>query len=106
MPLLVSDFAVAGAEDIPTPALLIYEDRVDANIRAVLSQCGTTAQWRPHVKTAKIAGVMARYLTHGITNFKCATTQGTAHAARHRRARRITVVPRRRGNRPARHRAG
>jgi D-serine deaminase-like pyridoxal phosphate-dependent protein len=70
------DYAVPGIEDIPTPALLIYLDRVDANIRAVIARCdGDPARWRPHVKTAKIADVMARFLTHGITHFKCATTR-------------------------------
>ena len=69
-------YAVAGAASIPTPALLIYPDFVDANIRAVLAQCGGDASaWRPHVKTAKVADVMARYLAHGITQFKCATTK-------------------------------
>jgi len=64
----------AGA--IPTPALLIYPERVDANIRAVIAQCGgNPARWRPHVKTAKLADVMARFLVHGIARFKCATTR-------------------------------
>jgi len=64
------------AEHIPTPALLVDLDRVDANIRAVLSQCGDDAsRWRPHVKTAKAAVVMQRFLQHGVTRFKCATTK-------------------------------
>lgn len=71
-----SEYAVAGAEAIPTPALLIYPDRVDANIRAVIAQCGARpGRWRPHVKTAKIGEVMARFLAHGITRFKCATAK-------------------------------
>jgi len=61
---------------VPTPALLIDLDRVDANIRAVLAACGgDPARWRPHVKTAKAAAVMQRFLVHGITQFKCATTK-------------------------------
>lgn len=72
----LSDYALTGVETIPTPALLIYPDRVDANIRAVVAQCGAQpSRWRPHVKTAKIGDVMARFLAHGITRFKCATAK-------------------------------
>lgn len=69
------DYTVPGLEQVPTPALLIYLDRVDANIRAVMERCGDPARWRPHVKTAKIAAVMSRFLDHGISSFKCATTK-------------------------------
>jgi D-serine deaminase-like pyridoxal phosphate-dependent protein len=55
---------------------LIDADLVDANIRAVLAQCGgDPLRWRPHVKTAKIAEVIARFDMHGLTRFKCATTK-------------------------------
>jgi D-serine deaminase-like pyridoxal phosphate-dependent protein len=70
-----TEYAVADAATIPTPALLIYTERVDGNIRAVIARCGgDPARWRPHVKTAKARNVMARFLVHGITRFKCATT--------------------------------
>lgn len=73
------DLPRVGIEDagsIPTPALLIDADGVDANIRAVIAQCGGDAsRWRPHVKTAKLADVMARFLVHGVSRFKCATTR-------------------------------
>lgn len=75
-PASLDNYAVPGIDNIPTPSLLIYLDRVDANIRAVIAQCGgDPARWRPHVKTAKIADVMSRFLTHGIAHFKCATTK-------------------------------
>ncbi len=61
-------------DGILTPALLIDLDRVDANIRAVLTVCGgDPARWRPHVKTAKAAAVMQRFLAAGVQHFKCAT---------------------------------
>jgi D-serine deaminase-like pyridoxal phosphate-dependent protein len=63
---------------IPTPALLIDLDRVDANIAAMIAQCGSADRWRPHVKTAKAAVVMQRYLAQGVTHFKCATTKELA----------------------------
>jgi D-serine deaminase-like pyridoxal phosphate-dependent protein len=71
-----SDYSVADVESIPTPALLIYTDRVDGNIGAMIAQCqNDPGRWRPHVKTAKARDVMARFLVHGITRFKCATTK-------------------------------
>ena len=70
------DYAAAGLAAIATPALLIYTDRVDENIRAVIARCGgDPARWRPHVKTAKAQDVMSRFLAHGVTRFKCATTK-------------------------------
>ena len=66
------------ASAIPTPALLIDLDRVDTNIAAMIAQCGSADRWRPHVKTAKAAVVMQRYLAHGVTHFKCATTKELA----------------------------
>ena len=75
-PASLNDYSVPGLDNIPTPSLLIYLDRVDANIRAVIAQCGgDPARWRPHVKTAKLADVMSRFLALGITHFKCATTK-------------------------------
>jgi D-serine deaminase-like pyridoxal phosphate-dependent protein len=73
---LDSAYAATGIDAIATPALLIYTDRVDANIRAVIAQCGgDPARWRPHVKTAKASDIMARFLAHGLTRVKCATTK-------------------------------
>jgi D-serine deaminase-like pyridoxal phosphate-dependent protein len=64
---------------IPTPALLIDLARVDANIAAIIAQCGGDAsRWRPHVKTVKAAVVMQRLLDAGVQHFKCATTKELA----------------------------
>ena len=63
-------------DGIPTPALLIDLDRVDANVGAVLAACGGVAdRWRPHVKTVKSAAVIQRLLDAGVRHFKCATTK-------------------------------
>jgi D-serine deaminase-like pyridoxal phosphate-dependent protein len=68
-------YEIENDKSIPTPALLIYEEQVDANIRAVIAQCGDAARWRPHVKTAKSAAIMARFAAQGISRYKCATTK-------------------------------
>jgi D-serine deaminase-like pyridoxal phosphate-dependent protein len=68
-------FRVENAEDIMTPALLIYPDAVAANIDAMLRVLdGNADRWRAHVKTAKLAFTMRIMVERGVTNFKCATT--------------------------------
>jgi D-serine deaminase-like pyridoxal phosphate-dependent protein len=64
-----------GWEHVLTPALLIYPEVVDANIAATLDLLGGQVnRWRPHAKTAKLENTMRQLVTHGIRNFKCATT--------------------------------
>jgi len=64
-----------GSDQLLTPALLVYPELVDANIRATLRLVnGDANRWRPHIKTAKIASVIRQMITHGVRCFKCATT--------------------------------
>lgn len=59
-----------------TPALLIFMDHVEANIRQVVQYAGGNPdRWRPHIKTAKIPQVLARLGAHRIRHYKCATTR-------------------------------
>lgn len=71
----VETYRIDDADGILTPALLIYPEIVDANIRATLKMAGGEAnRWRPHIKTAKIPAILRRYVAHGVKNFKCSTT--------------------------------
>jgi D-serine deaminase-like pyridoxal phosphate-dependent protein len=75
MDLRLSEYAVHDVDQILTPALLIYPERVDRNIQATLQMVGGDPErWRPHIKTAKLAATVRRFLDHGIRNFKCATS--------------------------------
>lgn len=68
-------YRIEGVERVMTPALAIYPDIVDLNIRTTLRLFGGDAnRWRPHVKTAKLGFVMRRLVEHGIRNFKCSTS--------------------------------
>ncbi|MGA9770509.1 MAG: alanine racemase [Blastocatellia bacterium] len=68
-------YLIAGVEEVLTPALAIYPEIVDANIATTIRLLGGDSnRWRPHIKTAKLAFVMKRFLSHGIKNFKCSTT--------------------------------
>ncbi len=68
-------YALKPADRVLTPALLIYPELVDANIRATLQLTGGDPdRWRPHIKTAKLGYVIRQMIAHGIRNFKCSTT--------------------------------
>lgn len=66
-------YAVDDANNIDSPALFVYKDRVKENIRLLKSMVNDVHILRPHVKTNKMAEVCSMMLEEGITKFKCAT---------------------------------
>jgi len=66
-------YRVENADEIPSPALLIYRERVEENIRRMVAIAGDARRLRPHVKTHKMPGVVRLCMHHGIRKFKCAT---------------------------------
>ncbi|MSU70440.1 MAG: D-TA family PLP-dependent enzyme [Opitutaceae bacterium] len=60
-------------DDVPSPALLIYHERVVENIRRTVALAGGVERLRPHVKTHKLAPIIALELAQGIRKFKVAT---------------------------------
>lgn len=71
------------AKQLLTPALLIYPERVEANIEAMIRVLeGQVDRWRPHIKTTKLEFVMRRLVERGVTHFKCATTLELVTACR------------------------
>lgn len=72
---------VANVADIDTPALLIFPDRVEENLRRMIALAGGPARLCPHVKTHKLAELVRRQLALGITRFKCATIAEAEMAA-------------------------
>ncbi len=68
-------YRIKGIEQVLTPALAIYAEKVEANIATTLRLLGDDPdRWRPHVKTAKLGCIMRRLVERGVTHFKCATT--------------------------------
>ena len=68
-------YRIQDSDRVMTPALAIYPEIVDANIRTTLRMLGGDAnRWRPHVKTTKLGSIMRRLVEHGIANFKCSTS--------------------------------
>jgi D-serine deaminase-like pyridoxal phosphate-dependent protein len=66
-------FQVADLDNIPSPSLLIYPERVEENIRRLITLAGSPDRLRPHVKTHKMPELIKRQLRQGINKFKCAT---------------------------------
>ncbi len=76
-------YRIHNAQRVLTPALAVYPDFVDANVRATLELLeGKADRWRPHVKTAKLECIMRRLVEAGVVQFKCATTLELATACR------------------------
>jgi D-serine deaminase-like pyridoxal phosphate-dependent protein len=66
-------YEIANIEELDTPALVVYPDRVKENIRRAIRMVGEPERLRPHVKTHKSPAVTRMMLEAGIVRFKCAT---------------------------------
>lgn len=60
-------------DEIDSPALLIYKNRVAFNIKTMVNIAGDPQRLMPHVKTHKMAEVVKMQIAAGISQFKCAT---------------------------------
>lgn len=66
-------FRLSNEAEVASPALLIFEERVESNLRRMIEIVGDPARLRPHVKTHKLGPLVERQLALGINKFKCAT---------------------------------
>jgi D-serine deaminase-like pyridoxal phosphate-dependent protein len=66
-------YKITREDEISTPALVIYPDRIENNISRMIKIAGGSERLRPHVKTHKMSGVVKLKIKQGITRFKCAT---------------------------------
>jgi D-serine deaminase-like pyridoxal phosphate-dependent protein len=66
-------YAVSNVAEVPSPALLVYPDRVERNIDRMIAQAGDVRRLRPHVKTHKTVEVTQMMVAKGITKVKAAT---------------------------------
>jgi len=69
----VTGYAVTDPWGIDSPTLLYYPDRIRKNIDRAAGMAGGAGRLWPHVKTHKLAEVVAMQQAAGITRFKCAT---------------------------------
>jgi D-serine deaminase-like pyridoxal phosphate-dependent protein len=66
-------YEIENIDELDTPALVVYPDRVRQNIVRAVGMVGDAARLRPHVKTHKSPAVTRLMLDAGIRRFKCAT---------------------------------
>ena len=66
-------YLVENVDEVDSPALLVYPDRAEENIRRMIAYAGGVDRLRPHVKTHKMPQIIERQIAAGITKFKCAT---------------------------------
>lgn len=60
-------------EEIMSPAMIVYEERVIRNIEQMIRIAGTPDRLRPHVKTHKCPDIVRLQRDRGIHKHKCAT---------------------------------
>lgn len=66
-------FLLNHPDEVDSPALLIYKERVAGNIKKMIQIVGDPKRLVPHVKTHKMAEIVKMQLDAGIRKFKCAT---------------------------------
>ncbi len=69
----LSWYQVENVDEVYSPSVLIYPDRVEKNILKMIRIAGNAVRLRPHVKTHKMPEIIKLQMKHGITKFKCAT---------------------------------
>jgi D-serine deaminase-like pyridoxal phosphate-dependent protein len=75
-------YQIDNADEISSPALLVYPDRIESNIRKLIEIAGGVDLLRPHVKTHKMSEIIKMQMKHGINKFKCATVSEAEMVAR------------------------
>ena len=66
-------YEVSAVEEVDSPSLLVYRDRMMNNIHQAIKMASGESRLRPHVKTHKLPEVIQIHVSLGVTAFKCAT---------------------------------
>ena len=66
-------YEVKNIDELDSPALIVFPDRIQNNIRLAIEMVGNIDRLRPHVKTHKSKEVSQLMMQAGIKKFKCAT---------------------------------
>ena len=67
------NYSVADPDALETPAMLLFQDMMDHNIRSVCDLVGGGQNLIAHVKTHKSESVARKQVEQGSSGFKCAT---------------------------------
>ena len=66
-------YRVDKADNLVTPCLLVYPDRIQKNIDRMIEIAGDISRIRPRIKTHKTGEIIHKQMDNGIYQFKCAT---------------------------------
>ena len=66
-------YAISNADAISSPTVLLYPERIEQNLRRMITMAGDVGRLRPHVKTHKLPQVIAMKRAAGIHKFKVST---------------------------------
>jgi len=66
-------YRIAAEDAVASPAVLVYPERIEENIRRMVRAAGGAERLRPHVKTHKMPQVVRLQLAQGIDKFKVST---------------------------------
>lgn len=66
-------YFIADPDAIETPAMVLFQDQVDANIQALCDLVGGGENLFVHVKTHKSEAITRKQIAAGVAGFKCAT---------------------------------
>ncbi|TLV02951.1 D-TA family PLP-dependent enzyme [Dyadobacter luticola] len=66
-------FTLNNPDQVISPSLLFYKNRIETNIRNMINLAGDAERLVPHVKTHKTPEIVRMQLEQGISKYKCAT---------------------------------
>ncbi|MEO5592126.1 MAG: D-TA family PLP-dependent enzyme [Chitinophagaceae bacterium] len=66
-------YEIDNISELDSPALVVYPDRVKANISTAVNMVDDVQRLRPHIKTSKCRETVQLMIAAGIQKFKCAT---------------------------------
>ena len=85
-------YDIQNIDDIDSPSLVLYEDRLEYNLQKMLDMVeGNAIKLMPHVKTNKMPEVIKRMVALGISNFK-ASTIAEAEITAHEGAKSVLIA--------------
>ena len=74
-------YRIHGVENVQTPSLVFYADKIRENITRIGSLLGGYERLRPHIKTHKCREILDMQVAAGVSRVKCATPKEVHLAA-------------------------
>ncbi len=91
--LTCRDYSVADPDVLETPAMLLFQDMMDHNVRSACEMADGGQNLIVHVKTHKSEAIARKQVELGIEGFKCATLKELAMVLQAGASRAILAYP-------------